>query len=235
MSLALYDQAIMDKLKSWSVDTNLHIIRADDTQQLFQLIADEGGDKSIQLPIISIKRIGGYNLINTERTRLSANGLTYRANTERSLWLNAIPIQIEYQIDVYTRYMDEADEYMRNIIFNVVNYPRLTITIPYYDENIKHDSSIHLDSTIADNSSVPERLIAGQFTRLSCKISVADAYLWDIRIKDNYHIDADVVAYPNNTREIRHTMMAKKIRISKKFKLTKHYIGEKNNKGEENK
>ena len=72
--------------------------------------------------------------------------------------------------------MDEADEYMRNIIFNVVNYPRLTITIPYYDENIKHDSSIHLDSTIADNSSVPERLIAGQFTRLSCKISVADAY-----------------------------------------------------------
>ena len=47
-------------------------------------------------------------------------------------------------------------------------------------------------SNVDDNSDVPERLIPGQFTRLTFGLTVDDAYLFDIRIRDNYLIDADV-------------------------------------------
>ena len=92
---------------------------------------------------------------------MSAYGLTFETNPNKSEWLNAIPIELSYQIDVYTRYMNEANEYVRNMIFNIVNFPRLTIEIPYYDNKIPHNSSIHLEKEVADNSSVPERLIHG--------------------------------------------------------------------------
>lgn len=41
-----------------------------------------------------------------------------------------------------------------------------------------------MSSNIEDNSSVPERLISGQFTRLTFNISIDDAYLWNAKVRD---------------------------------------------------
>jgi len=107
--------------------------------------------------------------------------------------LNAIPISIDYRLDVYTRYLAEADEYIRNIIFNMVNYPKLTVIIPYRDANYTHNSNVRINPDVQDNSNIPERLIAGQFTVLSLSLFIDDAYLWDVRVRDNYSIDVDYV------------------------------------------
>ena len=45
-----------------------------------------------------------------------------------------------------------------------------------------------MSEDVEDNSSVPERLINGQFTRFTFNITIDDAYLWDTRIRDNYEI-----------------------------------------------
>ena len=53
---------------------------------------------------------------------------------------------------------------------------------------LSHDANIRVTSDVEDNSDIPERLIPGQFTRLTLGISIDDAYLFDVRIKDNLSI-----------------------------------------------
>lgn len=192
MSVNLYDEALVNKISNWTRNTNLRIVGPGETRRLFEVIADEQNDKPIDLPLISIKRNGGFSLLQTQKKPMTFDGLTLDANIDKSLQLNAVPARIPYQIDIYTRYLEEGDAYVRNFIFNIINFPLLQIKIPYEDKYIPHDSNIRLDPEIEDNSDIPERLIAGQFTRFSIGIYVDDAYIWDLRYRDNYLIDVIV-------------------------------------------
>lgn len=188
MSLGLYDNALIDKLRNWTKDTRITIVGPQETKRLFQVIADTTNDKPIELPILSLKRLGGFTVLNTGKRPLTFDGLTLEANHELAKQLNAIPIGISYQLDVYTRYFEEADQYARNIVFNIINYPKLDIVIPYNKENYVHHSNIRMGPEVQDNSEIPERLISGQFTRFSFKIDIDDAYLFDVRYRDVYDI-----------------------------------------------
>lgn len=115
-------------------------------------------------------------------------GFKRDATTSSAQHLNVIPIRLTYQLDIYTRYNEEAEEYIRNFVFNIINHPKLTINIPYNGYNEIKNANLTLDSTITDNSDIPERLIAGQFTRKTLTIIIDDAYLWDVKIKDTINI-----------------------------------------------
>lgn len=190
MSVNLYDRALLNKLSNWTKDTEVNIVGPDESKRIFEVVADKTNDKPISLPMIVLTRPGGYSITSQGLAKhpLSYNGAKLRANEEKAVILNAIPISIPYQLDVYTRYFEQADEYARNIVFNIINYPKVTVTVPYHDENYKHDSNIRLDSDVEDNSGIPERLIAGQFTRFTMRLTMDDAYLWDIRYKDTLKI-----------------------------------------------
>lgn len=191
MSIVLYDKALIDKFRNWTGDTNLNVYGPQDTARLFQTIADSNQDQSIKLPIVVLKRNGGYTILRTNKNPVSYDGMKIQATTERTKQLNAIPISIPYQIDIYTRYFEEADAYARNFVFNMINYPRIEVEVPYYEEGVTHYSNIKLQGEVEDASDVPERLIAGQFYRMSIKFNVDDAHLFDIRHKDVYKISTD--------------------------------------------
>ena len=101
--------------------------------------------------------------------------------------IRAIPISISYQLDVYARYAKEADLLMRNLVFNIINYPGFTISIP--KANLIHTARIVLGDSIDDNSNVPERFVEGNFTRLTANITVDNARLWDTRKLRNAEIE----------------------------------------------
>lgn len=143
MSVTLYDEALLSKIRSWINDSRLKVISSTDVANLISVTADEANDSGIELPLIAITR-EGFTVKNANRTEMSMYGLTIETNPNKSMWLNAIPVELSYQIDIYTRYMAEANEYARNMIFNIVNFPRLTIELPYYDEHLTHNSTIHL-------------------------------------------------------------------------------------------
>ena len=193
MSASLYDEALIAKLKNWTENTSVHIYGPNEAKRLIEVLADETKDKPIKLPIISISRVGGYNILNANKKRLTYDGMMYQSTQEKSISLNAVPIQINYQIDVMTRYLKEADAYMRNLIFNIINFPNLDVVIPYNSDSIQihHNSAIRIITDVLDNSN-DNRLSIGQFTRLSIGISIDDAYIWDTRIKDNLSISFDV-------------------------------------------
>lgn len=195
MAVYLYDEALVNKIKMWTQNTDIHVYGPNETSRLFATIADENNDNPIKLPLISISRPEGFTVTNTNKQPLSFDGLMTEASYEKSIMLNAIPISLSYQIDIYTRYQKEADEFVRNLIFNIINFPVVTVKIPYNSADIEHDSQIILDSSITDNSDVPERIVPGQFTRYTLNISLPDAYLWDVRVRDNVHVE-DVFLIP---------------------------------------
>ena len=189
MSSYIYDEALLNKFKRWTEGTDITIVGPDESRRLFQTMSDKTNDSNIKFPLVSLKRLLGYSIGSYGKTPLSFDALHKEANIEKSKLINALPIVLDYQLDIYTRYYKEADEYMRNFLFNIYNYPKLNILIKYYDSNIEHVANILPGQSVVDNSSsTSERLSPGQFTRLSYQFSIDDAYLWDIRIKDNKEI-----------------------------------------------
>lgn len=201
MSTYLYDEALVRKFKSWTHNSQIEIFGPNETSRVFETIADKTGDKPIKLPLIYIERDRGFNIINDGTTRrpLSYDGKDINVGSKQSEILNAIPISISYQVNVYTRFAKEADVLIRNLIFNVINYPALEVVVPKvgiynkkteeYDE-FKHTARIELGNTeIQDNSNEKERFIEGNYTKLSFLILINDAYLWDLREHRNAEIE----------------------------------------------
>lgn len=189
MSIRYYDQAVCDKIKNWVLDQNMTILSPGDSTRLFQMELDKNNDKPIKLPLISISRDTNIEITNTNKRVLTYDGAHLDATNNLSEVLNAVPIKLSYQIDIYTKYFAEADEYVRNFVFNIINYPRLSIEIPYNNSKITHNSTMLLESTITDASDVAEKLIAGQFTRMTLRTYIDDAWLFSVPIKKNWKVE----------------------------------------------
>lgn len=182
MGVRFYDEALLNKLKTWVKDPSVTILGPGDVNRTFQILADQKGDKKISLPVISLSRDKTVTVGNISKRPLTFNAqkLLHSEDETKSVQLNAIPIELNYQIDVITKYYEEADEYIRNFIFNLINYPKIQITIPYNDINYVHNSSLTLDPSIVDNSDNPQRLFQGQLSVWSIRFSVDNAYLFSV-------------------------------------------------------
>lgn len=199
MSVKLYDDALLNKLKTWIKDENMTITSPNETRRLFSYKADITNDEPLKLPLIALRRDTTITVLNTNKKPSTYDGMTFRGqlhskngqltNQGKTQELNVVPINLNYQIDIYTRYEEEALEYVRNFVFNIINFPKLQIEIPYNSANIIHNSNIRLSNDIQDNSDIPERLIPGQFTRYTISLFVDDCYLWDYKTKDIKTLD----------------------------------------------
>ena len=165
MAVRFYDEALIAKIHKWVKDPNLTILAPEESKRLFQIKADETFDKPISLPLVSLSRSPEVRLDYPHKKPLTFDGKMLDAAGLYSFQLDAIPMQLSYQLDIYTRYVDEGDEYMRNFLFNLVNHPKLIIELPYNDRHVQHTANINVLSPIEENSDVPQHLFADQFVR----------------------------------------------------------------------
>ena len=198
MSLKLYDDALTNKIQNWIKDKNLKVLNPHDTTELWKITADEKNDKPITLPLIALSRKSKITLTNTNKKPSSFDGFkifAYDKNgnivtKDKMQKLTAIPMVLEYQLDIYCQHQSEADEYLRNFVFNFVNFPKVNIEIPYNDCDLIHESNIYLDENVEDNSDIPERKFFSQFTRYTLNLTIDDAYMFSAPIKDNLLISS---------------------------------------------
>ena len=202
MSVRFYDEAITNKIKSWIKDPKLVLLKPEETSRLFQTKADQNNDKPLTLPLIAIAREPEIEILNTQRQPKSYDGMKVVAYDEKgkpikfdsSFKLTAVPIKIAYQIDIYTRNLVEADEYSREFTLRLINKPTIEIEIPYNNVKLKHQSTIHMQNVIRDNSDIPERHFVTQFTKFTINIEVDDAYYFGVEDKRNFAIGGIEVA-----------------------------------------
>ena len=210
MSANLYDDAVVKKLQDLlQKDSGIHILKPDETSRLFNMKADTSHDK-LTLPIIALSR-RGFTITNTNAQPKSRDGIKIRAVnkngdaviTDSVLTLNAIPIQLNYQLDIYTLNLDDCENYAREFIFQLVNHPTGEVFIPYNDANVTHKFTIHLEQEVEDNSDIQERLFPSQFTRYTISFMVDDAYLFSVPNKNIAKIEcAKVVVEDSKSHEI---------------------------------
>ncbi len=191
MALRFYDEALKNKIANWVKDPNMVITSPNETRRLFEYTLDTNNDNPIKLPLIALRRNPDVRILNTNKRALTFDGATTEANDLKVASLSAIPISLNYQLDIYTRYYEECDDYVRNFIFNFINYPNLHITIPYNGSEIDHDSTVRILEDFSDNSDIPERLIPGQFTRFTLNLSIDDAYLFSVPVRDTVKLETE--------------------------------------------
>lgn len=192
MAVRFYDQALYEKIQHWIKDPNMRILKTDETARLFQIKADLTKDKPLTLPLIALSRDSNIEILSVNKKPLTFDGMMKEATERKTLQINAIPIRIGYQLDIYTRFATEGDEYLRNFIFNLINFPKLTVTLPYNNTNIQHNANITLVSTVEDNSDIQQRLFSDQFTRWTIKLEINDAYLFSTPYVDNVSIGEEI-------------------------------------------
>ena len=184
MSIKLYDEALTKKIQDWIVDPNVVVLGPDDSTKLFMWRSDITDDKPIELPLITLTRDTSIKFDITAKRAMSFSGKTFNSTGKKSDHLNAIPMTLTYQLNIYTRYREEADEYLRNFVFNFINHPRMVISIPYNDSNLQQASFVAVEGTANDNSNIPERLVTGQFFRYTLNLTVSDAYMFSYNFKN---------------------------------------------------
>lgn len=188
MSVTLYDKALLRKIQYWVKDPNITILGVDQSTDLFKYRLDMNNDKPLSLPIISLSRDSRIGITNTVKRPLTYDGLKVESANGKTNQLNMIPISIGYQLDVYTRYDEEAQEYMRNFIFNFINYPKVDLEIPYNNSKLIMNAYISINNEYNDNSNVPEKLVRDQFSRQTLSFTLTGS-LYDYRAYDNWKID----------------------------------------------
>lgn len=189
MAVRYYDDILVAKLKRWMPEaSNLRVLRPDETKRLFELNADDSQDAPLQLPCLAVSRNNDIELILNIKNPKSYAGIKLAQDNTSTKLLNAIPIRLQYQLDIYTKTEIEADEYIRQLLFKLINNPVIKIVIPYNGTEVEQIANIRVLSTISDTSSISERLFPGQFTRWTIQLEIQDAHLYDIPYRKNWHL-----------------------------------------------
>ena len=213
MAVRYYDDALVAKISKWiPQDSKLRVLRPDETKRLFETKADDRNDKPLTLPLIALSRDKDIELLSNIKQNRSYDGLTYLTSPDVTAKINVIPIQVRYQLDIYTKTYEEADEYVRTFLFKLINNPTFYIIIPYNAgvnrqakingetkdvPALKHVVNIRVLSTVSDTSDIAERIFPGEFTRWSIQLELQDAYLFSVPYKRNWQIEGVEIGLAN--------------------------------------
>lgn len=207
MAIRYYDEALANKINSWlpkSKNRKIQVLKPDEVRRLFMIEADERDDKPIQLPLIAISRETQIDVMHPTKRAMSFDGIMLKSDSKHTLQLDAVPISLTYQIDIYTRHFDEGDELLRELIFKIINNSQLTVNLPYNNQNLIQVCSMKMQGQVEDTSAISERLFSGQFTRWTLRLDIDGAYLYSIPYVDNVHVNYGLEINRNNSSYIKY-------------------------------
>lgn len=187
MACRYYDDILTIKLRKWLPEaSNLRVLSPSETKKLFEIQANDTGDRPINLPLITLNRHKDIELLSTVKSPKSYDGLKLVSDPSKTLQLNVIPIKIMYDLVIYTKTAEEVDEYVRSFLFKLINNPVIKVQIPYNDSNIEHIANIRVLNNVSDTSDISERIFSGQFHCWTIQLEIQDAFLFSIPYRRNW-------------------------------------------------
>jgi hypothetical protein len=183
MAISYYDEAVTQKIKGWLADSSkLRVLSPDESNRLIQLNAEDTKDKPLKLPLIAISRNKDIEIESAIKQNKSFDGLVIGQDNigASTVHLNVIPIKTTYQLDIYTKKRIEADEYIRQYLFKLINNPQIIIEIPYNNYIVRHTANLRVLNTVSDTSDIPTHVFAGQFYKWTIQLELQDGFLFSI-------------------------------------------------------
>lgn len=191
MAISYYDEAVTQKIKNWLADSSrLRVLSPDESTRLIQLRAEDSKDKPLKLPLISIARNKDIEIESAIKQNKSFDGLVLGQDKETAttIHLNVIPIKTTYQIDIYTKKRIEADEYVRQYLFKLINNPQIIVEIPYNNYLIRHTANLRVLNTVSDTSDISSHIFPGQFYKWTIQLELQDGFLFSIPQKQGWKL-----------------------------------------------
>jgi hypothetical protein len=194
LAISYYDEAITQKIKCWLADSSqLRVLSPDESTRLIQLNAEDSGDRPLKLPLIAISRNKDIEIESAIKQNKSFDGLIIGKDEETAttVHLNVIPIKTTYQLDIYTKKRIEADEYVRQYLFKLINNPQIIIEIPYPHKpgyKVRHTANLRVLNTVSDTSDIPTHVFPGQFYKWTIQLELQDGFLFSIPQKQGWKI-----------------------------------------------
>jgi hypothetical protein len=191
LAISYYDEAITQKIKNWLADSSkLRVLSPDESTRLMQMAAEDSGDKPLKLPLIAISRNKDIEIESAIKQNRSFDGLVLKTDdaTATAVHFNVIPIKTTYQLDIYTKKRIEADEYVRQYLFKLINNPQIIIEIPYNNYVVKHTANLRVLGTVSDTSDISTHIFAGQFYKWTIQLELQDGFLFSIPQRPGWKI-----------------------------------------------
>lgn len=191
MAISYYDEAVTQKIKGWLADSSkLRVLSPDESSRLIQLNAEDTDDQAFKLPMIAISRNKDIEITSTIKQNMSFDGLIIDKDIAKAetVHMNVIPIKTTYQIDIYTKKRIEADEYVRQYLFKLINNPQIIVEIPYSNRIVRHTANLRVLDTVSDTSDISTHLFPGQFYKWTIQLELQDGFLFSIPQKHGWRI-----------------------------------------------
>lgn len=189
MAISYYDDAVTAKIKGWLADNStLRVLNPDETNRVIELQAEDSGDSPLKLPLLTISRSKELEITSAIKQNKSFDGLVILPDTANAatVHMNVIPVKTLYQLDIYTKRQLEADEYVRQFLFKLINNPQIIVEIPYNNYIVKHTANLRVLNSVSDTSDIPSHLFPGQFYRWTIQLELQDGFLFSIPYKKNW-------------------------------------------------
>ena len=191
MAINYYDEAITQKIKGWLADSSkLRVLSPDESTRLIQLNAEDTNDKPLKLPLIAISRNKDIEIESAIKQNKSFDGLIIDQDdiTTTTVHLNVIPVKTTYQLDIYAKKRIEADEYVRQYLFKLINNPQIIIEIPCNGYIIRHTANLRVLNTVSDTSDISTHIFPGQFYKWTIQLELQDGFLFSIPQKNGWKL-----------------------------------------------
>ena len=198
MSVKSYDEAIINRFREL-FDTNIVYILPVENAIRFeaQLTKD-----NIKFPLISTNRLG-YSVISSQVNQAAKmiGSFKGRDDNNTNIYVQTLPIRIEYQLDVFTKDRASCDEITRELLFFFYQHPTLKAHFEY-GLNIDHNFNIFLNDDVVDNSDTIEHINNGVMFRNTLTFYTDDSRLFRRKNQTQGEIIADVYIKGEHNKEV---------------------------------
>lgn len=198
MSVKSYDEAIINKFREVFNTDTVYILPVENAIRFeAQLTKD-----NIKFPLISTNRLG-YSIITSQVNQAAKmiGSFKGRDDDNTNVFVQTIPIRIEYQLDIFTKDRASCDEITRELIFFFFQHPTLKAHFDY-GLNIEHNFNLFLNDDIVDNSDTIEHINNGVMFRNTLTFYTDDSRLFRRKNQTQGEIVADVFIKDERNKEV---------------------------------
>ena len=193
--IQLYDEALLDYFKN-NFKAQVAITPVSDFWQVIAMHRET----RLQLPAICLARANSSNDTELQSWVIGRRGRVDRVQKHKLVTEQALPLRLSYRITLLATRQDDIDELTSEVIFLILNKPRVSVLIPYGSERTIH-GQISLDGEVASDSMPDTFSETGILYQTIIPVKVNGANIFNLEDRNLRYLKWSVSTDLNNIKE----------------------------------